>query len=1336
MMNTKTNHLSILLSVCFLALPASAQSIPAFPGAEGPGANASGGRGGDVYHVTNLQDDHDGTIPGSLRYGLATAPAAGRTIVFDVGGTINLVADVHQSTHTWLRSGKSNITVAGQTAPGTGITIVGQGAKLSGNNWIFRHVKIRPGQDQSRPGVLTNDGISNNLQNSIIDHISVSWADDEGLSTTDAAVNTTVQYSILGEGLNYNDHSYGSLISSEVDDALLSYHHNLYLHNRSRNPRLGSENGTGAVLNFSNNVIYNWSGRAGYSFEKPSRTNYLSNYYIAGRNTRAGDPVFYSPDTQTQIYHQNGNRVDMNRNGTIDGSLFAFAGPQFSGTADILTQTPFNVASGHVQSADDAVNQVLDYVGAQWWDRDPIDQRLADDVRNGTGAMLNNITDAPQDPNYSYDAEGHPIYGISQRPADFDGDGDGMADEWETAHGLNPTIADNAGDFDSDGYNNLEEYLNDLAAFPAPTTIGWLGGTGRYAEIVNWGISQTVPVGTFTKWQPSRLDSAEIVSGQVTVDSVGQHAGTLTIAPDAGDVAELVVSDGWLQVADQLVIGGDANSSAALQLTGGLLAVPVLSKQEGSVFSFTGGTFAAETVQFDLVNDGGTIAPGSSPGITEVAGNLTINAGTLAIELAAETHDQLIVTGDAQLGGTLALSLLDGLTLDAGFAAEIVDVAGALSEQFDGLGEGSLVGNFGENLYITYAGGDGNDVVLFTMDTLPGDFNDDGRVDLSDYSVWRNNLGGDEVVLSGNGDGLPGVDVGDYAVWKANFGQTAASMFASQATMAVPEPATWILLVLLGALLVGRSRCCSINLRSLAVALVAFGVFCSPVGAEQSASPALADADVAMAQLDGDTAWQAVPDILKRIVPPTFPERDFPITNFGAQPGGQQKCTPAFRDAVAACAAAGGGRVVVPAGKFLTGPIHLHSNVELYLSEGSEVIFSDQFDDYLPVVLVRVGGVELYNYSPLIYARNCTNIAVTGPGKLDGNAEKWWDWKSRETNRGFEMGAAGVPVDERVFGTPKDAIRPSFLSFVDCTNVLLEDFTIGSGPNWTIHPIYCRNTTIRGVHVETDGPNNDGIDPDSCRDMLIENCTFDTGDDCVVLKSGYNQDGWRVGRPTENVIMRNCTSKRGHGGLVIGSEMSGSVRNVYMEDCEFEGTDRAIRIKSRADRGGVVEHIYARNLRVKDMQREVVILNMDYGADRSKLQNSQPPVFRNMLFENITGSGAPCAILVRGMDTSPIRGLVFRNVDVSSDRGVQVSHAQDLVFHRVSVRPAKGPVFELDHASNITIKNSPASADTKVFLQLRGAKTSDILVENCDLQSAENPIVSSDKVNKDACRRR
>src|SRR4051812_48267490 len=217
-------------------------------------------------------------------------------------------------------------------------------------------------------------------------------------------------------------------------------------------------------------------------------------------------------------------------------------------------------------------------------------------------------------------------------------------------------------------------------------------------------------------------------------------------------------------------------------------------------------------------------------------------------------------------------------------------------------------------------------------------------------------------------------------------------------------------------------------------------------------------AEQSSAAAGADAGAEPIPAIkapfpMPQLQRPRFPDRTVNIRDHGAVEGGKTKNTEAIAKAIAACAQQGGGRVLVPAGKWLTGPIHLRSNIDLHLAEGAEVIFSDRFEDYLPPVFQRVGGIELYNYSPLVYARDCENVAVTGPGRLNGNAKAWWEWKAKETKEAFRMGAEGVPVERRVFGTPEAAIRPSFVSFVGCKNVLLEGFTIGSGPNWTIHPV-------------------------------------------------------------------------------------------------------------------------------------------------------------------------------------------------------------------------------------------------------------------------------------------
>ncbi len=478
--------------------------------------------------------------------------------------------------------------------------------------------------------------------------------------------------------------------------------------------------------------------------------------------------------------------------------------------------------------------------------------------------------------------------------------------------------------------------------------------------------------------------------------------------------------------------------------------------------------------------------------------------------------------------------------------------------------------------------------------------------------------------------------------------------------------------------------------------------------------------------------WAQLTLILAKCTRPTLAPHEFIVSKFGAVADGKTDCTSAFRKAIAACAKAGGGRVVVPPGRYLTGPIHLTNNIQLHLTENAEIVFSDKPEAYLPPVFVRVGGVELYNYSPLIYARDCTNIAITGKGRLNGNGTNWWAWKGRETREFFEMAARGVPVERRVFGTPQAAIRPSFVCFISCTNVLLEGFGIVSGPNWTIHPVYCENVIIRGVTVATHGPNNDGIDIDSCRNVLIEHCVFDTGDDCVVLKSGYNEDGWRVGRPTENVVVRNCIFKRGHGGLVIGSEMSGDVRHVYAHDCIFEGTERAVRIKSARGRGGVVEHVYARNFAAKSVTRELVILNMDYSSGPGANASGKPPLYRNMCFENFTCAAGPTAMLIRGLPDSPVENIRFADFTVTSTGGVLISHATNLVFDRLQLDCAKSPLFQLSDAAGITIHNARVARDVDVFLRLVGTRVHNVIVEGCDLARVKMPLIVADGARPDA----
>jgi polygalacturonase len=399
--------------------------------------------------------------------------------------------------------------------------------------------------------------------------------------------------------------------------------------------------------------------------------------------------------------------------------------------------------------------------------------------------------------------------------------------------------------------------------------------------------------------------------------------------------------------------------------------------------------------------------------------------------------------------------------------------------------------------------------------------------------------------------------------------------------------------------------------------------------------------------------WEQVPQILARIQAPAFPAHDFVITKYGAVADGQSDCTAAIGKAVAACAKAGGGRVVVPAGEFVTGPIHLQSGVNLHLATNATLKFTTDTKAYLPAVLTRFEGIECYNYSPLIYALDQKNVAVTGPGTLDGQAteDNWLRWKGKKdpsTNtqkiangRLKKMAEDGVPVEQRRFGEG-DYLRPSFIQFYRCRNVMVEGVRIRRSPMWEIHPVLCTNVIVRGVDIVTHGANNDGCDPESCRDVLIENCLFDTGDDCIAIKSGRNADGRRVGVPSVNLIIRGCTMRDGHGGVTIGSEISGSCSNVFAENCEMSSPNLtcALRLKSNAVRGGVEQNIFMRNIKVGQVSDSV--LQIDYLYEEGT-NGMFPPAARNVVMENITVDHTPRVLNVRGFPGAEISNVRIYN---------------------------------------------------------------------------------------------
>ena len=378
-----------------------------------------------------------------------------------------------------------------------------------------------------------------------------------------------------------------------------------------------------------------------------------------------------------------------------------------------------------------------------------------------------------------------------------------------------------------------------------------------------------------------------------------------------------------------------------------------------------------------------------------------------------------------------------------------------------------------------------------------------------------------------------------------------------------------------------------------------------------------------------------------------------------------------IQEAVNACGRAGGGQVVIPRGEWRsTWPIHLLSNTELHLEDGAVVIFSDRYEDYLPVVFTRWEGMECYNYSPLIYANGCENISVTGNGTLIGNGQAWWPWKKLQAQAAEELCYSernGVPVEKRIYGTEAAALRPSFIQPVSCSNVLLEDFTIIDGPQWTIHPVYCENVTVRNVTVSTHGPNTDGLNPDSCRDVLIEGCTFDTGDDCIAINSGMNEDGWRVGKPCENIEIRNCVMNGGHGGLVIGSGMSGGVKNVFAHDCRITGTMRGIRIKSMRGRGGYVKDVRFENLEINDTEDQALQITMFYDATTVEPKADTPSDFSNIVIRGVKGKGLKAGIQLAGLPEHRMSHIMLENIELEAENAMECVDVESLTMKDVRI---------------------------------------------------------------------
>ncbi|MEX2091148.1 MAG: hypothetical protein WD971_00650 [Pirellulales bacterium] len=795
--------------------------LPFFPGAEGFGGTWSGTApaagwlsNATVYHVTTTVDDlgPDGKgAPGTLR-GAFRENTANKIVVFDVGGTIELNDNLDIKN-------VQNYYMAGQTAPSP-VTVYGNSTNITHSNnkqhfnTILRYMTFRRGTVAGEDALGVIGGGANGIANNImIDHVTATWSKDENLSVTNYNTNVTVQYSLIAEAIN-SSHAYGSLLRPK-NDAQLTFHHNLYASDKSRNPRPGTYDNEQLDLDFRNNVIYNWSDRAGYTGGADEteteyvNINYVGNYAIAGPLTPAGQKsqTLYTMDV-SQFYnlaagqlsgenkdflaiqiHQSGNYVDSNHNAARDGSdtgwgMFIASDGVVSNTTvpypdfnygpnsalPAKRATPFDYAPVTTQSAPDAYDQVTDHVGNFWWSRDAIDSRIIGNVQNNTtpnwdDSGLINVEQTAVEQALE-----------TSHPLNYDADNDGMKDEWEAKHGGN--LVWNA-DFDNDGYINLIEFVNELGEFPAPAPIVFNGGlNNRYAHIMNWKTNDG-GVTAGSNWQPSKYDEAQINSGTVVVDAVGQRAGVLKIGATAGSNGQLQVTSGWLEVADTIVVGANATGQGALILSGGQVTA------QDVVVGFLGQVRGSGSLTGNVTN-GGVVRPGNSPGTLSVEGNYTQTIdGILSIDLAsAASYDKLIVDGNIALGGVLEVQLLDGYVPLAGATFDILDWTGTQSDAFDVL----ALPDLGSALVWDYSLIDSQGVlsVVAAETNLAGDYNGDDVVDAADYTVWRDSLNSNTPLVNETAS-LGVVDQADYDAWKANFGATAAGS-GSGSIGSVPEP--------------------------------------------------------------------------------------------------------------------------------------------------------------------------------------------------------------------------------------------------------------------------------------------------------------------------------------------------------------------------------------------------------------------------------------------------------------------------------------------------------------------------------------------------------------------
>lgn len=428
------------------------------------------------------------------------------------------------------------------------------------------------------------------------------------------------------------------------------------------------------------------------------------------------------------------------------------------------------------------------------------------------------------------------------------------------------------------------------------------------------------------------------------------------------------------------------------------------------------------------------------------------------------------------------------------------------------------------------------------------------------------------------------------------------------------------------------------------------------------------------------------------------------VRQLGAKGDGLADDSPAIRAAIDKVAQKGSGTVQFPPGTYLTGPIELASHMTLKLDRGATLLFHTNPQLY-PPTLTRWEGTECYNFSPLIHGKDLVDVAIAGEGTIDGQGRDWWEMRRNArpaVTRLRKMGQDGTPVEERRFATVQDGLRPALVEFWNCSNVTVEGVTIQQSPFWTVHPVYCTDVTLRNLTIRGDGPNTDGIDPDSCQRVRIDNCDIATGDDSIAIKSGRDSDGRRVNRPTSDVQITNCRFAKGHSGVAIGSETSGGVSDVVIRDCSADGTNVGILVKTMRGRGGVIENVTAERITLKNVKRDGVMVSMRYNPTQAEPVSERTPTVRNITFRDIKGTSNERAGRIQGLEECPVDNVRLESMVIAAKEGFAAVCTNQLTFKGVSLKLDKGPAIECADSSALIVNGlalqRPVSASPMIRL--------------------------------------